>query len=105
MILSEKDKVADENGGLPYFIFVPNYAKNQVKKDLETLTREAQLEDWTDKESEASTVEIPEHISFDAESDVSSIDLMFDEDRDTDTLMSLVSAANTRQVFVSTMWC
>ena len=107
MILSEKDKVVDENGGLPYFIFVPNYAKNQVKKDLETLAQEAQPQDCTgtdDEESEASTVEIPEHISFDDESDVSSIDLIVDEDRDIVTLMSLVSAAITCQVSTFHDW-
>jgi hypothetical protein len=100
MMLSEKDKVVDENTGLPYFIFVPNYAKNNVKRDLETLVQETEIEDWSDKESEASTVEIPEHISFDEESDVSSIDFILDEETDTVNLMSLVPASNTFQALL-----
>lgn len=85
MMLSEKDKVVDETTGMPYFMFVPNYAKINVKKDLETLIQETEVNDWTntgdDDESEASTIEIPEHISFDEESDVSSIDCIFHHDK------------------------
>jgi hypothetical protein len=100
MMLSEKDKVVPKVG-LPYFIFVPSYEKNQVKSDLETLTREAQKQDYwsgTDDESDASTVKIPQHISVDEESDISSIDFIVDEERDKVTLMHLVLAAITCQV-------
>lgn len=99
MILSEKDKVVDENGGLPYFLFVPNYPLEKVKKELAELAHDEQMQDWSDdEESDASTVEIPEHISFDDESDVSSIDIIVDDEKDAITLTTLVSAAITCQV-------
>lgn len=102
MILDHRDKVTDESG-MPAFVFVPNYTKEQVKHDVIDLAREKRKERKTanhktaveskEEKSQASSVEIPTLVVVDddEESDVSSIH----HEEDGDKLVTLVSAAIT----------
>ena len=91
MVLDHRDKVTDESG-MPAFVFVPNYTKEQAKQDLKQLARDFGMKKMggEDSASESSSVEIPTLVVVDddEQSDVSSIQHENDEDR----LVTLASA-------------
>lgn len=91
MVLDHRDKVTDESG-MPAFVFVPNYTKEQAKQDLKQLARDFEMKKMgvEDSASESSSVEIPTLVVVDddEQSDVSSIHHENDEDR----LVTLASA-------------
>lgn len=109
MRLSEKDKVVDESG-MPAFVFCPNYPLAQVKKDLEELSSETMIHEdpSVDHDSNAETKkqptvfeELPKQVHVDTsdeDSDMSSIEIIVDQERDLITLTTLVDAAVKCQV-------
>jgi hypothetical protein len=116
MILSEKDKVQDDNG-MPAFIYCPTYPLEKVKQDLEALTSDTKIQEQdsidsietiVDNREELQTtivnIPIPSHIDVeeDTASAISSMTsvVFVDEVREAMTLTTLVSAAITVQSFV-----
>jgi len=106
--LSEKDKVTEPNGMLA-FLYCPTYSKEQVKIDLENVTPETRMQETADsvisddsveqQQEEQVVFDIPEHVELDDDlSDMSSIEVIVDHERDAITLRTLVSAANVCQV-------
>jgi hypothetical protein len=94
MFLDHGENITDESG-MPTFVFVPNYKKEQAKQDLKQLPREdmQMKKTKTDVEastSESSSVDIPTLVMVDNDelSDISSLYHENDEDR----LVTFVSA-------------
>lgn len=110
MKLDEKAKCTDENG-MPAFLYCPNYTCS--KDDLEKLTPEMKIKDedsvasneeLVDEKEKRRTIiyNVPKHLTCHAEdgegSEMSSIEIIIEEQRDKLTLTGLVAAATKCQV-------